>query len=516
MEKRFHLSSAIVFLSAVCFAQDGQLDGSFAVDGFAITDVGPYDRNVIRQLVVRPDGRFVGVGHTWNSTDFDFALVQYLPNGEPDPSFGSNGQVTTDFDGAFDQANCMALLPDGKLVVAGTSGTVKVVRYLPNGVIDQTFGTNGWIGLDGNRQLAALDVLEDGSLLLCGSLYSEEWTYDQALTKLTPNGSLDISFGNGGNATLDIDQHYELGDAITLQPDGKILMAGFTNWNDANNAFQDIVISRYFANGVLDPAFGTNGKVQVDVDPVGNSMDYVNDMALQSDGKIVLGCMIINSGDWDLGVLRLNPNGTMDNSFGTNGQVVIDHNLQSQNVQDVEVLADGKILAGGYAYHKMALWRLLADGTLDPTFGDGGLSRPSVDPASYDYGYTMAVQPSGKVLLAGSTTHQCLLNTNLVARFENEITVSMPEVEREDQFIALFPTPTLENAVLRFHLDEPSAVSIEVRDASGRLLRSSLAQTKYGAGTHTVEVQLADQAPGLYEVTLSTQRSSRSVRAIKQ
>ena len=150
----------------------GDLDPTFGVGGKVTTDFGGYDS--ANALVLQPDGKLVAAG-VRSTSDLDFALARYLPDGSLDPTFGVGGKVTTDF-GSSDVASALVLQPDGKLVAAGGvqfdgPGDFALARYLPDGSLDPTFGVGGKVttdfgGIDG---ASALVLQPDGKLVAAGS-----------------------------------------------------------------------------------------------------------------------------------------------------------------------------------------------------------------------------------------------------------------------------------------------------------------------------------------------------------
>jgi len=197
-------------------------------------------------VAVLGGGKILTLGRVGNSTD-DFALAQLSSNGQLDNSFGTGGKVTTDLAGVDDFGETFAIQPDGKIIAAGFTGDIlsvtqfAMVRYTPTGAIDNTFGVNG-----------------------------------KVTTALTTH-----------------DEAY----AIALQPDLKILLAGRA-FNGSNN---DFGITRYQNNGVLDSTFDADGKVIV---PIGTDHDEAFSLALQTDGKIVVGGRSWNGTD-DFALIRL-------------------------------------------------------------------------------------------------------------------------------------------------------------------------------------------------------------------
>jgi uncharacterized delta-60 repeat protein len=287
---------ATVLLAPPVSAAPGILDTTFDTDGKVTTDIGAATNDEGTDIAVQPDGRSVVAGSSGN----DFAVVRYTTNGGLDTTFDTDGKVTTDVGAATaDDAFAIATQADGKLVVAGlSSGDFAVVRYSASGGLDTTFDTDGKVTTDVG---AATDdgafhvaVQPDGRIVAAG--YSGTGgTYDFALVRYNANGSLDATFDTDGKVTTDIGTAtYDYVWEIALQADGKIVAAG---WGDGTK----FSLARYNANGGLDTSFNGNGKVLTDIGAATN--DESLGVAIQPDGKIVAGGTTSTNGG-DFAVVR--------------------------------------------------------------------------------------------------------------------------------------------------------------------------------------------------------------------
>jgi uncharacterized delta-60 repeat protein len=253
----------------------------------------------------------------------------------------------------------------------------------------------------------------DGRLVLVGGVSFQISPSRFALARLNPDGSFDASFGDAGHVTTPFDDSAGAAAGL-LQPDGRIVAVGMVGFS----TFDTIAAARYNADGTLDPTFGDGGQLTLpQFQPF-----TVRDVALQPDGKILIaGTAGPWNGPWDFGLVRLLPNGAPDTSFGGDGLVITDFG-PSEFGTSVILLGDGRIVLGGYTLlglKDFALVRYLPNGTLDRTFGDGGLAR--ADTGGPEIGEHAIQLPNGKLLVAGFTdepdddAHDFLL-----ARFEPE------------------------------------------------------------------------------------------------
>jgi uncharacterized delta-60 repeat protein len=214
---------------------------------------------------------------------------------------------------------------------------------------------------------------------------------------LAQPGTLDPTFGSGGKVTNDIGGADDKGVSLAIQGDGKLVVTGFS-YNGSN---QDVALARYQADGSLDSLFGTNGKVTT---PVGNNDDYGLSVAIQTDGKLIVGGYSQNGVNNDFTVLRYKSNGTLDSTFGTNGIVITPVGSYGDNINSIAIQADGKIVAAGYSDTTtgdfFALVRYNSNGSMDPTFGSGGKVITHVG-QSDDQINSIVIQGDGKIVAGG-------------------------------------------------------------------------------------------------------------------
>jgi uncharacterized delta-60 repeat protein len=258
---------------------NGSQDTLFGSNGRVITNFGATDQALA--LVLQPDGKIVVAGRTNKPApngNFDFALARYEAAGTLDLTFGTAGLVTTDFGGSVDRAFAMALQPDGKLVVAGDSdANFALARYNSNGSLDASFGSGGKVitTFGGTDQASAVILQPDGKIVVAGQT-DTGISIDFALARYMPDGSLDGAFGSGGRVTTNFTgTPDDLGSAVALQSDGKIVVGGTSNDNFA--------LARYTPEGILDSTFGTAGTVTTNL----GGTDQLHALALQPDGAIV-------------------------------------------------------------------------------------------------------------------------------------------------------------------------------------------------------------------------------------
>lgn len=220
------------------------------------------------------------------------------------------------------------------------------------------------------------------------------------------SGDVDPTFATAGKRTTDFGGTYDWAYATAVQPDGAIVAAGVSN---ASGTY-DFAVARYTASGALDPSFGKGGLVTTDF---GGSYDWVYALALQPDGRIVAAGVSDRSGSRDFALARYNADGSLDPTFGSGGLLVLPvRPLTTDIVRGVAVQPDGKILAAGVTYDDTVslrphgdfmLVRYTPEGRLDPSFGVGGIVTTNFEGESYDEPYAIVLQPDGRIVLGGSS-----------------------------------------------------------------------------------------------------------------
>ena len=280
-----------------------------------------------------------------------------------DPTFGTGGAVRTDFAGNIDQANAVVVQPNGQIIAAGSSfsnsKTVEdfiVARYNANGSLDKRFGKNGKITTDFFRNvdsISALAIQPDGRIIVAGFAQlpgngSNPRVF--ALARYRSDGSPDTSFGNGGALTTNFGGNFAAASAVMVQPDGKIVVAGTVDFNpDVPGSGLDFALARYNTSGTLDGSFGKGGKVVFDFF---GSFDQANGAVLQPDGKIiVVGSASYDSFNQDIGfaLARFNTDGSVDFGFGAGGKQITDFFGAGAKANGVVLQPDGKFVVAGTA-----------------------------------------------------------------------------------------------------------------------------------------------------------------------
>lgn len=391
------------------------VQGTLDVDGYPVQRFTAYYADngftMFRALAVQPDGKLVAAGYAWNGNDYDFLIARFNTDGTLDQGFGTGGYQLTHFPSAGtgdELAGSVAIQSDGKIVAAGqffnfiVGGGLPVARYNADGSLDASFDSDGLLLIDfagifeeGN----AIVIQPDGKILIGGSIDNAD--FDFALCRLNADGSLDVSFGTSGMVATNFG-YQDIIWGLALQPDGKILATG--NTSDPNSfAGFDFCTVRYNSDGTVDMGFGTNGRVTTDFD---GGIDFAEAIALQSDGKFVVGGGAPVSNDFEFALARYNSDGTPDASFGNAGvQTTGFGGYDIGNAIAVE--SDGKLVVAGFAEgtggvpepQDLALARYTTSGALDADFGNAG--KVISDFGGHELGLSMGLFDR-RIYVAGS------------------------------------------------------------------------------------------------------------------
>lgn len=364
-------TTIMVVTYAVEAASPGALDASFGLGGKITTGQGA---NGVNDVTTQADGKIVVVGSCTREDNLDFCVHRYNSNGSIDRTFGIDGRVLTDFTNQNDIGFGVAIQPDGKIIVAGTifndAGTEisAFARYLPNGSLDSSFDGDGKATFDtpaANELLSDVAVQGDGKIVAVGFAGA-----DFLVIRLNVNASPDATFSGDGFVTTNIGGPAQA-LAVAIQPDGRIVAAGGSVGSSI-----EFALARYNINGTLDAAFDGDGTTTIDFNDGG---DVALAVVIQTDGKIVpAGLTQIGGAEVFSALARLNTNGSLDTTFDGDGRVttnVAPGDGINEVVQDVQIESDGKIVAAALGGGDFNLVRYNSNGGLDSGFGNGGIVR---------------------------------------------------------------------------------------------------------------------------------------------
>ncbi len=369
----------------------GQLDPTYDSDG-RMTTLFPAS-TVSTAMAVQNDGKILMVGYLLNDDVYRVVLARFLPDGSQDMGFGEQGSKVSGFGNIDDRANAIALQNDGKIVIAGHSYSganknILVARYLSNGHIDNSFHGTGSYRLDiagGEDQLLGVSVQSDGKIVVAGSSKDANGE-DFLLARFSINGELDTTFNSSGIALFDFGGN-DRAKALAIG-NQQIWAVGYSN--------NEVAILQ--VNGMGDDA-------RTFVLHVGDGNSFASAALPTSDGSVMVGGTAMRGSQKQFAVMKISQNGELDPAFGEQGIGWSDFNSNA-TLTALQTQSDGKIVAAGFSSlgnsgNQFALFRMLPSGMYDNSFGGRGKVLTSIRPNNDDRIQGMQIQSDGKIVTTG-------------------------------------------------------------------------------------------------------------------
>jgi uncharacterized delta-60 repeat protein len=517
---RVLIFSAMLLLARIQgFSQAGSLDGSFNGTGSVQTLVGPISSGGggASVVAIQPADQKILVAGAATSPDgyTSFAVIRYLPNGTLDAGFGNGGIAIISVGENTYGATGMAIQPDGKIVLVGqfllivgdnayTFGSI--MRLTTSGTLDNSFADGGEENV---LNLGASGVvLQTNGDIIVGGTYKKYI----GVMRFSSNGTQDMTYGGNGVSTFDADPDYDDAfNGMAIQPNGRVVVVGMSS-----TSTNEIMVARLTTSGSADQTFGTKGKMYF---TVGNNDELLsgNGVAIQSDGKILVnGSYRSANGNYPMLIVRLNTDGTLDNSFAGNGKkgIVIGDLCYAAGLA---IQSNGKIVSVGAAGPEsgplsFVMVRLNAsDGSLDASFGQGGIVNTVFGNGTSD-ATGVAIQANGRIVVTGAaeatsgtteyglfTTVRYLASGTAGSATNDELTEGRATGldSASSTNVHIYPNPAI--STLRVDgLDANVTTALIVRDASGRVVLTarterqpmvSLDINSLPAGAYFLEVQ---------------------------
>ena len=429
-----------------CFAQAGSFDTTFDTDGKSTYCYTPVSINALFDAQFQASGKIV----TYNIINGASvaSLIRWNTNGSIDTTFGVNGSVSYNSTSPpFHNQNYyprqMVIQADNKIIIMGLQqgnlypNAYWVVRLLADGALDTSFNGTGYLDLlfgTIQDQGTCIAIQPDGKILVGGT--SGDTAQYFTVARLNNNGTLDTSFGTGGKVQTTFSGSESFTQSIAVQTDGRIVLGGYTvNIPHA----KDFALIRYNANGSIDEGFGTNGKV---VTTIGENSDWITDLLIEPNGKIIAGGCNSFESNPRLCMVRYLANGSIDNTFGSNG-ININLDNYSRNCS-IERQVDGKIVvSGGLDAAVFEIYRYNNNGTLDSSFGVNGFVEGF--PALGDAAIKTLIQPDNKIVVCGVTNSPDFTQGCFAVIRLDPGTLTVEEFERENMVVYPNPATTILN-----------------------------------------------------------------------
>ncbi|MFA6152200.1 MAG: T9SS type A sorting domain-containing protein [Chitinophagaceae bacterium] len=516
--KKVILASCLFFIGQHldASAQAGAYDLSFNGTGKVITGFpGAFVTGQANAL--QTDGKIIAAGYYQKDSDIGFAFSRYNTDGSPDMSFGTNGLAKTAYSFksgtvtyTFNFLNDIALQADGKVVYTGFSmtpvGNIAFIsgRLKTNGTADSSFGTNGFaisnVYEGADNMGYGIAVQADNKILLGGYTNPEGF----AVVRLKPDGSADSSFGVNGFVKLKVGLLRSGAYSLSLQSDGKILLAG-----TATTSLSTVIaVVRLLADGSVDESFGVHGRVVTDIRSLG---DVGTCVAVGPSGKVIVGGSSNDVLYSDFALAIYNSDGTLFK------KTTVDVNTYNDVANSVALQADGRIVLSGYADNAtsslLCAVRFNPDGNLDMSFGKDGKVVTDIDfTGPSETG--LFIQPDDKIVITGSK------QAGDTGKFATVRLLRGPVLSIHNSFAAasslkVYPNPVTDYAMLNYQLESASNITISLLDLQGRVI-VELMNEQQSAGAHQLRLNLpASLASGQYFLRLGSGKGTEQIMMTK-
>ncbi len=396
-----------------------------------------------------------------------FTIFAQNSPGDLDSTFDFDGKVVTDINMGIDAAADVAVQADNKIVAVGFSEdsnefiTTVLVRYNTDGSLDTSFGQGGIVNISlGTESSAARAVaIQPDGKIVIAGITAGIDFRDFLLIRFNTDGSVDTSFGNNGVVLSSVSNGGDTTADLALQSDGKIVLGGYSFFNPTQSAF---VLIRYNTDGTLDNFFGSGGIVTTSF---GDEKHLGGSVAIQADGKIILAGANGSLANRDFVVLRYNTNGSLDTTFDNDGIVTTDFNGGSDFGAEVAIQpTDGRIVVAGIASNgtnnDIALARYNTDGSLDNSFGQAGKVTTQIGTKD-DIGRGVAIQSNGNIVVGGET-RDGLVNQFAVVRYLNDGSI---DTSFGNNGVSKFDFETANDIALAIALDSDEKIVIAGKSA---------------------------------------------------
>ncbi len=406
---------------------NGQLDETFGDQGKVIKTLFGQDESV-RSIALQSDGRIVIVGSAYEVgyNRLHMVVMRLLANGEMDLTFNGTGFRLFDQGGFSGRASLIQA--DGKVIaVGGNGGDIVMLRLDSDGSSDATFGSNGrYVFRLGNNQVNFVEdatLQADGKILLSGSVQSTSGSTTRlmAVARVNVNGVLDATFNGTGWAGISFGGNsWNYANAVALDSSGTVVIGGSTRLSNGYGA--DYAVARFLSDGTLDTSFDEDGKVVINIEEAAGgsrSEDIATDLSISGGKIVVAGSSTLSFAFQSLA--RLNTNGTLDSTFDNDGKLRLNSPDECGAPVKIEVLSDERILVAGrlgITQGSIQVVRLNVDGTYDESFDENGTLQLRLG-RSLDTMSALALQPDGKILASGTISTRIGLCVVAVRYLEN-------------------------------------------------------------------------------------------------
>ena len=435
-------------------------------------------------------------------------LQKFSSNGIRDVTFGGSGYADLGNYG-YSEAKIVELA-DGKII---TVNDPKIIKLNSNGTYDTAFGTGGQVDITalGDGRLIFIDdfTLSNDNKVLIAADYTISNPYGNSTTavvKLNLDGTLDSAFGTNGvvyyRFNADVNAYSEFPNTIYQDAANKIIVASISRTLAYPGNSPNINLAKLNENGTFDTSFGTNGKF---IYPSGSDTVWTYRIMSSGDNNYLLNIHDTSTSH----TLKITANGSAYAGFGTNG---LAHDISGSDNLAMTIQPDGKILKGGARNNQFSISRYNTDGSVDPSFGSNGEINTAIDFQSNIQ--TVALQTDGKLFAVGNSfdgTKQVLT----LARYTG-VYLGTIDFSSEKKILLVYPNPIENNATFEYTLENNENVTVEIIDLQGKVVKRIITNKNQKAGKQTLPFSLEGMSAGQYILKIASGKGSQSVQLLKK
>ena len=402
----------LLFGNQKVYSQAGELDPTFGTGGKVSVDFSNV-RDEAFTIKVQNDQKLVIAGLSKESGNNDFSLTRLNPDGSMDNLFGYNGKLVHSLGQYSDFISDIGFQSDGKIIAIGNSSTINtasevesdiaICRYTIDGVLDNRFGNNGIVTFDlsGTYDIANAGYIQSDDKIIVVGYTGLIVSRDFFVIRLNPDGSLDNSFGDGGQKIIDFGGFDDEAKSVSVSNDGKIYVAGYSL--DNNTFRSEIAICCLNSDGSFHSNFANNGELILSLGGIGSEASGIG---ITSSNEIIVSGYNATAAADNFALVKLSSSGKLMSSFGGTGIVFTNLGSNSSQSRSMVIQPDDKIIASGYNVPNnsiqadFATVRYNSDGSIDEKFGNKGIAITDFF-GSDDMLNAVVLQQDGKVVVAG-------------------------------------------------------------------------------------------------------------------
>lgn len=524
---------SVFFVPFSMFSQNEFLDLSFGTNGivyqnYTDTATGVMLESDFKAIVLQSNGSFITASNFHlHGNNPRYIINRYTKRGILDTTFGVNGFVTGNLQNTI---GGLELQSDGRIIGFSWDGIYPpfssyIFRLNTDGSIDGSFGTSGII-TDSANNIRAISVQANDKILAAKMHGNNRALPGFSVMRYNPDGTPDTDFGNNGTIDFSLSQaNISLHDIVS-QRGRKILISGIYGGTGPGDYRRDIFFMRLNDDGSLDSTFGEDGVKVLDFDDVDNIVNVL----VQSNGKTVISGLsygLLAGNDVVNRLIRLNTDGNLDTTFGTDGIKTIEYPILE--LQSLKELSNGKIMASGtYETSEnpspsdnqepvaLVIARYEINGDLDSSFGNNGYITTTLNFRSA-LNDRITVQPDGKILV-GATFCEAWMSCHphtVVLRYDPEQRLSASDMDKNNAFV-LYPNPFNETVTVDFTLDQSEVLAMDLYSYDGRKVVNLLKDQSFQAGFNSQKLAFPSTlAGGIYFLNIFNGRETFNIKIIK-